>query len=114
MNACQKLFPNNKNDSKIDSIGFLILAELMGLSYQKMGDLAKTLEDHKHMDYKALKDAIVECTKFVELALSNYIVAPTPKKASLVCHSELQLVSYIVVIFKEKSNRIFDYLFISS
>lgn len=32
MNSCPRLF-NKQDDSKIDSIGFLVLAELMGLTY---------------------------------------------------------------------------------
>ena len=102
MNACTKLFPNKKDDSKIDSIGFLILAELMGLSYSKMGDLAVTMDSYHTLDYKELKDYIVECAKNVENALGSYIISPTAKKPSLVCHSELQLISYIIVLFKTK------------
>ena len=32
--------------------------------------------------------------------MGDYIIAPTKKKPSLACHSELQLTSYIVVLFK--------------
>lgn len=104
MNACPKLFPktknDQKNDSKIDSIGFLVLAELLGLTFQKMEFLAATIDEFSKVNYKALKDDIIESAKFVELALGNYIVAPTKGRPSLVCHSELQLISYIVVVFK--------------
>ncbi len=101
MNSCSKLYPNKNDDSKIESIGFLLLAELMGLSYQKMGDLAKAIGEYKTLDFKALKDAIIESAKIVETALGNYILSPYKKK-SLVCHSELQLASYIIVIFRLK------------
>lgn len=101
MNSCTRLYPNKKDDSKIESIGFLLLAELMGLSYQKMGTLADTIENYKKVDFKELKDNIVECAKAVESALGSYILSPH-KKQSLVCHSDLQLASYIIVIFKLK------------
>ena len=105
MDKCKKLFPKI-DDAKVDSIGFLILAELMGLTYQNMGNLAKTIESYKTLDFKKLKDAILEAGFFVENALSSYIESPTKsktgKRASLVCHSELQLASYIIVVFKLK------------
>lgn len=105
MDKCKKLFPK-VDDAKVDSIGFLILAELMGLTYQNMGDLAKTIQTYKTLDFKKLKDAILEAGSFVETALGSYIESPTQtkagKRASLVCHSELQLASYIIVVFKLK------------
>ena len=105
MDKCKKLFPKME-DAKIDSIGFLILAELMGLTYQNMGDLAKTIDKYKTLDFKKLKDAILEVGTIVENALVPYIESPTKsktgKRASLVCHSELQLASYIIVLFKLK------------
>lgn len=100
--SCQKLFPKS-DESKIDSIGFLILAELLGLSYQKMGDLAERIQDYTSVDYKALKDAIVDSCKQVENALAPYITSPAQSKGktvSLVYHSDLQIVSYIIVSFK--------------
>ena len=109
MDKCKKLFPK-MDDSKIDSIGFIILAELMGLTYQNMGDLANTIYQHKNLDFKKLKDAIVEVGAIVENALLPYIESPTKavKKASLVCHSELQLASYIIVLFKLKYEITFE------
>ena len=106
MDKCKKLFPK-MDDAKVDSIGFLILAELMGLTYQNMGDLAKTIQNsYKTLDFKKLKDAILEAGVIVETALGTYIDSPTKtktgKRASLVCHSELQLASYIIVVFKLK------------
>lgn len=106
MDKCKRLFPK-MDDSKIDSIGFLLLAELVGLSYQKMGKLAEKLLSFDKLDYKKLKDSILDSTSIVESALSLYIESPTKpkrgkKRASLVCHSELQLASYIVVIWKLK------------
>lgn len=105
MDKCKKLFPK-MDDAKVDSIGFLILAELMGLTYQNMGKLAETIGKYKTLDFKKLKDAILEAGVFVEGALTPYIDSPTKnksgKRASLVCHSELQLASYIIVIFKLK------------
>ena len=102
MNNCTKLYPNKKDDSKIESIGFLLLAELMGLSYQKMGQLAETIELYKKsLDFKQLKDAIVDCSKIVENSLGSHIISPQ-KRQSLVCHSDLQLASYIIVLFKLK------------
>lgn len=105
MDKCKKLFPK-VNDAKIDSIGFLILAELMGLTYQNMGKLADTMDLYTTLDFKKLKDAILEAGTIVENALSPYIESPTKpksgKRASLVCHSELQLASYIIVVFKLK------------
>lgn len=102
---CKKLFPKD-NESKVDSIGFLILAELMGLTYQNMGKLAETIEKHKNLDFKQFKDAILEAGMFVENVLSSYIESPMRSKsgvrASLACHSELQLASYIIVVFKLK------------
>jgi len=102
---CKKLFPKD-SDSKIDSIGFLILAELMGLTYQNMGKLASTIEQYKTLDFKQFKDAILDAGAIVENALSPYIDSPTKTKngsrGSLACHSELQLASYIIVVFKLK------------
>lgn len=105
MAKCTTLFPK-QDDAKIDSIGFIILAELMGLTYQNMGRLAQTMSTYKTLDFKKLKDAIVEAGSFVENALIPHIEAPLKtkngKRASLVCHSELQLASYIIVAFKLK------------
>lgn len=102
---CKKLFPKD-NDTKIDSIGFLVLAELMGLTYQHMGNLAITIETHKNLDFKQFKDAILDAGMIVENALTPYIDSPMKTKSgsrsSLVCHSELQLASYIIVVFKLK------------
>ena len=102
---CKKLFPK-KTDAKVDSIGFLLLAELMGLSYQDMGNLAKRIEDFKTLDFKQLKDYILDAGGIVENYLSPYIDTPAKGKGggrtSLVCHSELQLASYIIVVFKLK------------
>ena len=69
-----------------------------------MGDLANTIGEYGKVDYKKLKDSIVEAAQIVENALGNYIVSPTgrTRKTSLACHSELQLASYIIVIFKLK------------
>lgn len=107
MDKCKKLFPK-VDDAKVDSIGFLILAELMGLTYQNMGKLAETIGTYKSLDFKKLKDAILESGVFVENALGSYIESPTKsktgKRASLVCHTELQLASYIIVVFKLKYN----------
>lgn len=105
MEKCKRLFPK-VNDAKIDSIGFVILAELMGLNYQNMGKLAETIDTYKTLDFKKLKDAILEAGTIIENALVPYIESPTKpkigKRASLVCHSELQLASYIIVVFKLK------------
>ena len=54
----------------------------------------------KKLNFSRLKDAIIETAKSVQNALGEYIIAPTKKKTSLACHSELQLASYIVVLFK--------------
>lgn len=101
MDKCKMLFPR-MDDAKIDSIGFLLLAELMGLTYQKMGQLADVIETYENLDYKKLKDAILDAGSIVESALTPYIDSPANKKKSLVCHSELQLASYIIVVFKLK------------
>jgi len=105
-NKCKKLFPKEK-DAKIDSIGFLILAELLGLTYQEMGKLAQIVDTYKGtVDFKKLKDAIIEAAAIVESALVPYIESPVKPKSgarvSLVCHSELQMASYIIVAFKLK------------
>ena len=97
---CSLLFNVKKDDSKADSIGFLLLAELMGVSYQNIGKLDEIIESHKKMDFKKLKDAIIETAKMVQNTLDDFIVAPTKKKNSLACHSELQLASYIAILFK--------------
>lgn len=101
MNSCPLLFTKDGDDGKVESIGFLLLAELMGLTYQTMGQLADTIDKYKNVDYKELKDDIIECAKIVEDALGRYIISPN-KKISLCCHSELQLASYIIVLFKLK------------
>jgi len=97
---CPILFNVKKDDSKVESIGFLILAELLGLSYQEMHKLASTMDLHKNLDFSKLKNAIVDTAKNVQSILGDYIIAPTKKKTSLACHSELQLASFIVVLFK--------------
>lgn len=90
-----------KQEAKIESIGFVLLAELLGLSYQQMGGLAKQMKKYEEcVSFTTLKEAIVETAKSVQTALADYIVAPTKQKRSLACHSELQLVSYVVVLFK--------------
>ncbi len=102
MKNSPKLFKKKNDDSKIESIGFIVLTELLGLPYQKMNLLADELSKYKNLDYKALKDAIIDMCSCVEKALGNYIVAPTKSSPSLACHSELQLASYIIVLFKLK------------
>lgn len=98
---CHILFNAKKDDSKVESIGFLILAELFGLSYQNMNKLASEMDKHKStLDFIHLKNAIIETAKSVQSILNDYIIAPTKKKPSLTCHSELQVASYIIVLFK--------------
>lgn len=107
IDKCPILFNAKKDDSKVESIGFLILAELFGLSYQGMSNLASEMVCYKSLDFIKLKDAIVESARTVQNVLSDFIIAPTAptkKKTSLTCHSELQLASYIVVLFKLKYN----------
>ena len=65
-----------------------------------MPELAETMSKHKQLDFCKLKNAIVEIAKGVQSALGEFIIAPTKKKPSLACHSELQVASYIVVLFK--------------
>lgn len=106
MNNCNTLFPK-VDQSKIESCGFIIMAELMGLSYQDMGNLANKCDEYKKLDYIAFKNAIVESAINVENYLGDYIKSPTdPNKTtgrtSLCCHSELQIISYIIVVFKMK------------
>ena len=106
-NKCPILF-TSIDDSKIDSIGFLILTELVGLSYQNMGDLAKKLaEEYRNVAIDDLTDAVIGCCEQVADSLQDYLASPASKakgkkKPSLACHSELQLVSYIIVLFKYK------------
>lgn len=100
IDKCPILFNAKRDDSKVESIGFLILAELLGLSYQSMNKLASEMDKHKVLNFSKLKDAIIETAKTVQAALGDFIIAPTKKKPSLACHSELQLASYIVVLFK--------------
>lgn len=100
IDKCPILFNSKKDDSKVESIGFLILAELLGLSYQSMNKLASEMERHIRLDFIKLKDAIIDTAKSVQTAFGDYITAPTKKKPSLACHSELQLASCIVVLLK--------------
>lgn len=100
IDKCPILFNAKRDDSKVESIGFLILAELLGLSYQSMNKLASEMDKHKVLNFSKLKDAIIETAKTVQAALGDFIIAPSKKKPSLACHSELQLASYIVVLFK--------------
>lgn len=100
IDKCPILFNAKKDDSKVESIGFVILAELLGLSYQSMNKLAAQMDMHKALNFSRLKDAIIETAKSVQTALGDFIIAPTKKRPSLACHSELQLASYIVVLFK--------------
>ncbi len=101
--ACPKLFSQGADDAKIETMGFLILTELVGLSYSNMVKLADVLDEFKaKVNFKELKDAIIECCKEVFDCLETYITAPTKQKTSLACHSDLQLASFIITIFKLK------------
>lgn len=98
---CKKLLPNVKDD-KVDSIGFVILAEIFGLSYGKMSNLCEAIKKMPNLDYKELKNKIIETAYEIEECLDYYIKSPTSNNSTLACHAELQLVSYIVVLFKLK------------
>lgn len=98
---CPKLFGFKQDDAKIEGISFLILAEIFGLDFLNMGNLANEIVEYKNiLDFKKLKDAIVGICKEIEDALNDYITAPTKKKGVYACHADLQLASYIVVLFK--------------
>lgn len=99
---CKMLFPSVK-DGEVDSIGFLLLTEIMGVPYQEMGRLADEMIKYKALDYKKLKDAIVEVGKSVEDALKPYLESPAKNGGkSLACHAEYQIASYIIVMFQLK------------
>ena len=101
---CPELFPQSKaknDDSKIEGISFLILTELFNLDYLSMGKLATELVKYKDViDFKELKDEIVKACIDIRDRLKDYIKAPTVKKGSLACHSEIQLASYILAILR--------------
>jgi len=103
-NSCKLLFPN-VDDNEVDSIGFLILTEIVHIPYQKMGRLADELVKYKKLDYKELADAIVTSAKTVEDALKAYLESPVKgRKKSLACHAEYQIASYIITIFELRYN----------
>ena len=65
-----------------------------------MGNLADEIQKYKQLDFRKLKNAIIETAQSIQSTLDTFLVAPTKKKASLACHSELQLASYIIILFK--------------
>lgn len=81
MDKCKLLFPK-VDDSKIDSLGFVLLAKLLDLNYQNMGKLADQIElFKKHLDFKKLKDAIIESAMIVESSLTPYIASPSKQES---------------------------------
>lgn len=102
-NSCKMLFPSVK-DNEVDSIGFLILTEIMNVPYQEMGSLADELLKYKDvLDYRKLKDAVIDAARNVEDAIKIYLTSPAKNgKKSLACHAEYQVASYIIAIFKLK------------
>ena len=98
---CGNLFNGKKDSDKATSIGFILLAEIMGLQYNDMKNLGEEIYSYKDIiDFSELKNAIVFACKKVEDALGDYITAPTKSRANLSSHADLQLASYILVYFK--------------
>lgn len=100
-NKCPDLFGSKKeDDSKIDGVSFLLLSEIFGLKFFEMNRLAETMVKYKGaLDFKELKDKIIEICYSVQECLGGYIKAPIGR-SSLACHADFQVVSYIAVLFK--------------
>lgn len=98
---CTLLFGSTKkDDSKIDGISFLLLSEIFGLQFFKMADLAGEMVKYKGaLNYKDLKDAIINICSSVQDSLSGFIKPPAGSKQTLACHADFQIVSFIAVLF---------------
>ena len=98
---CPLLFGRNQDDSKIEGISFVILSEIFGLTFLEMGKLAEEMVKYKHiLDFNYLKNSIVDICEEIQKVLKDYIVSPTKQAGELACHADLQLASYILVLFK--------------
>ena len=82
------------------------IGQIKLLSLDEELELADRIKDFNTLDFKQLKNCILEAGGIVENYLTPYIDAPSKNshgnRASLACHSELQLASYIIVVFKLK------------
>lgn len=87
------------DESKVDSLGFTLLAGLFDIANKDMDKLGDTLKDYK-IDYVYLANTLVEVVKELENTLEKWIASYD--KTYYTCHSEMQLASYILVLHKLK------------
>lgn len=99
---CPDLFgTQKKDDSKIDGVSFLLLSEIFGVPFLEMSRLAEEMVKYKSvLDFKELKDTLIEISSNIQSILSCYIKAPSGQKGTYSCHADFQIVSYIAVLFK--------------
>ncbi|MDH8678719.1 DUF262 domain-containing protein [Fusibacter bizertensis] len=91
-----KFLFNPKDDSKVDSLGFTVLAGIFNISNKNMHILQSKMTN-TNIDYNELMKGIIAISKEIESSLSNFI---SFKGKDLGAHSELQLASYIITLFR--------------
>ena len=92
---------NDETETNNDSIGFSILTGIFNISNKDMHNLPESIKSY-NQELKQIKDKIIETVANVESILKVWIQLPTNKKTNLTCHSELQIASYIITLFKLK------------
>lgn len=95
-----KLMFKTKEDDLVDSLGFTVLAGIFNISNKEMYKLSKCFQN-TDIDYNNLKDGIINVTQNIEKVLSEYI-SSHEKKRNYSSHTEFQLASYIITLFRLK------------
>ena len=96
---CQNKIYQIKDASEVDSLGFSILASILNVSSKDMVNLASKLIE-SGINCTILKEKIIQCVLEIQKNIEWYCTSPDGK--ALFCHSQNQLVSYIVTVFKAK------------
>ncbi len=87
----------SKNETSIDSFGFTILAGIFNIHNKNMENLGSVLSKLK-IDYVELLNSIAKCIEALEKSLSKWLMYDGKKFH--VCHSEMQLASYVILLHK--------------
>lgn len=85
------------DESKVDSLGFTLLAGIFNLPNKDMNKLGEKINQY-NIDYLDLVEYIVKIVGELEKTLETWVKSSDNK--SYCSHSELQLASYILVLFK--------------
>jgi hypothetical protein len=91
----------DETETNNDSIGFSVLTGIFNISNKDMSKLPESIKNF-HQDLKSIKEKIVETVKEVEETLRVWVQLPTSKHTNVTSHSELQVASYIITLFKLK------------